>query len=262
MKCRNPTRVACFLTMCFLMVLPYSSPAEESRIVNIIENDWPPFYFAGKPESKGMARELLEMCIPKTGFDYKFTFYPVKRMYAYLEKGEIDVAVFSYKTSRESFVIYGKEPIFSSGYRPVVRAGENIEIRSIRDFDDLRVGHLIGLKYSEKFLAYIEKREKAGTLVTATAGNSCIRMLLAGMIDVFVDTRETILWRAKQLNALDKIRIVDLDIRSRDYFVTLSKNTKIVKDGNRFLKEIDQCLGTAKKDGEYDDIAAKYGLKE
>lgn len=244
------------------MICPTWPRAGENPVLNIVENDWPPFYFKEKPGPKGMARELLEKCVPEAGYRYRFDFYPVKRMYDYLEKGKLDVALFSYKKSRESFLLYGKEPLFYSGYRPVVLAGDDIEIRSIRDFDSLRLGHLAGLKYSGEFLAYVENREKAGRLVTVSTGDSCIRMLLAGMIDVYVDTRETILWRAKQMNALDKIRILDFDIRTRDYFVTVSKQSKNVKDGNHFLEAIDQCIRTAKKDGTYDNIAAKYGLRE
>lgn len=235
--------------------------AQQVTTLNIVENDWPPYFFAGKKDlPQGIAKELLKLCIPGT-YNYSFKFFPVKRMYAYLENGQLDMALFSYKKQRTSFLVYGKEPLFSSSYRPVVLQGKNIRINSIKDFDSLRLGHLAGLKYSKDFFEYIEKRKQAKNLIIATTGNSCIRMLLEGIIDVFVDTRETILWRAKQIDILDKIKILDYDIQTRDYFVTISKASNLVKDKRDFLNKIDLCIKSSKENGQYKMITEKYGWK-
>ncbi len=152
-----------------LFASPQTGKAAEPQTLNIIENDWPPYYFADKSdEFEGFAKELLKMIISETEYTCKFTFYPVKRMYLYMEKGKLDIALFSYKKERESFVVYGKEPLFTSGYRPIVLAESDNKIRSLKDFDTLRIGHLAGLKYSRSFLEYVEKRKRAGTLVTTT----------------------------------------------------------------------------------------------
>ena len=235
--------------------------AGENTVLRIIENDWPPYYFKSKSEHlPGFAREILGHCIPQLGFQPEFTFYPVKRMYAYLEKGELDIALFSYRKSREDLVYFGQEPLFVSGYRPVVRAGSHIRVQSLSDFDALKIGHLAGLKYSKDFYSYIEKRRDAGTLVTSITGDSCMRMLIEGMIDIFVDTENTVKWRAKQMGVTDKIQILPYDIRTREYFVTLSKTTPRIADKVEFLKQLDNCLRTIKTNGKYREIAARYGL--
>jgi len=253
--------LVCVAAGLLLLVDSQNGEAGESRVLNIIENDWPPYYFAGKSNKpEGFAKELLKNCIPEKEYSSQFNFYPVKRMYAYLETGKIDIALFSYKKKREAIVHYGKEPIFSSGYRAVVLADSDIQIRDIKDFDKLRIGHLAGLRYSKSFLEYIEKRKEEGTLTVTTLGNSCLKMLLAGMIDVFVDTSDTTLWRAKQMNALDKIRIVDFDIQTKDYFVTVSKQSTVIKDKVYFLEKIDQCVRETKQDGRYIKISEKYGI--
>lgn len=251
------------LTFALIFFLQAAAPAAAGQgVVTIVENDWPPYYFGGKPGTPaGIAKELLLLCLPETGYTPSFNFYPVKRMYAYLEKGLIDIAVFSHKKERESFLLYGKEPLFSSGYRPVVRAGSNIRIAAIKDFDGLRLGHLAGLRYSKAFKAYVEQRERAGTLVTATTGDSCLRMLLAGMIDVFVDTEDTVLWRAKQADALGDIKILDFDIRTSPYYVTVSRQSAGIEDKALFLNRLDETLRAAKKDGRYAAIVEKYGRK-
>lgn len=253
-------KVFVVLLACFISAFsPKSSSADEADTLKISENDWPPYFFAGKADSpEGIAKELLKMCISDTGYAYKFNFYPVNRMYSYLEDGKIDIAVFSYKKDREAFLIYGKEPIFSSGYSPFVLASGNIRISSIKDFDNLRIGHLAGLKYSESFLKYIESRKD---IVVTTVGDSCLKMLLSGIIDVFVDTKDTVLWRAKQMNVSDKIRVSGFEIQSSDYFVTVSKKSAVINDGEDLLKRIDRCLKAAKSDGRYAKIFDKYGIR-
>ncbi|NJL60270.1 MAG: hypothetical protein HC887_12215 [Desulfobacteraceae bacterium] len=43
-----------------------------------------------------------------------------------------------------------------------------------------------------------KSEEKKGNLVIATTGDSCLRMLLSDMIDIFVDTKDTTLWRCQK----------------------------------------------------------------
>lgn len=249
--------VACFITFSSFRV----AGAQEPTILRIIENDWPPYYFENKPDSlPGFAREILNICLPQMGYQPEFTFYPVKRMYAYLEQGQLDIALFSYRKSREDLVYFGHEPLFVSGYRPVVRTGSGIRINTLSDFDDLKIGHLAGLKYSESFLGYIEKRGKESTLITSTTGDSCLRMLTEGIIDIFVDTEDTVRWRAKQMGLTGKIAILDYDIRTSPYFVTISKASPRIADKVVFLEQLDNCLRHIKTDGRYQEIASKYGL--
>ena len=237
--------------------------AEVSPPIVVVENDWPPYYFADKPDKpEGFAKELLKMCLPATGYKFIFKYYPVKRMYSYLEKGEIDLAIFSYKESRESFVMYGREPLFSSGYRPIVLAGSGVDIRSLGDFDKLKLCHLAGLQYSDSFHEYIENRKKAGDLVTTTMGDSCLKMLLEGMVDVFVDTQASVLWRAKQTNTLNRIKVINYDIQTKKYYVTVSRQSKVIKDKKVFLDTLDQCIRTARENGRLRTLAEKYGMEE
>jgi polar amino acid transport system substrate-binding protein len=248
-----------FLGLSFLIISPV--PAETKKII-VIENDWPPYYFGRNSfELPGFARELIDNCIGRTGYTADYRFYPVKRMYFYLEKGDIDIALFSYRKSREDLVFYGKEPLFSSGYRPVVRKYSGISIQSLKDFDPLRLGHLAGLRYSPEFFEYVRKRGEEGTLVTTTVENGSLRMLLKGMIDVFVDTRDSVIWRARRMGVTDKIEILDYDIKTSDYFVTISKNSPRIDHPRKVLDILDSCFEEMKTSGLYFEIAGKYGIQ-
>lgn len=244
-------------------MVPFSTA--ETGVQNeiiIVENDWPPFLLGKSNETfPGFAKELLTTCISKTDYKPVFIFFPIKRMFAYLKTGEADLAIFSHKKARESFLLYGKTPLFTTGYRPIVRADSNIQIQTLADFDKLRLGHLAGLKYSPKFYEYITKREKSSNLITTTMGNSTQKMLLEGIIDIYVDTRESALWRAKQHNVEDQIRILDFDIKTSNYFVTISKKSPRITSQSKLLDSIDSCVTNLRTTGRYDIIAAKYGIQ-
>lgn len=228
----------------------------------VIENDWPPYYFGKNRDTlPGFARELIEHCSSEAGIAPQFHFFPVKRMYSYLKKGEIDIAIFSYKKSREDFVYYGTESLFTSGYRPVVLKDSGITIEKMRDFDALKLGHLAGLIYSPDFLSYINQRKKNNTLITTTIGGATLKMLLEGIIDVYVDTRDTVLWRAKQEDVRDRLSIIDFDIKTSNYFLTISKNTQRIADPKSVLDRFDACIKSSKDNGSYSTIARKYGIE-
>lgn len=254
------------LVVCSFLCFIFSSPGLNAleppspQQVIIVENDWPPYFFGGSQELPGFAKELLQACIPDTGYSPSFQFYPPNRMYAYLQQGEIDIALFSHRKEREDFVMYGKESLFASSYRPVVRQDSDIKILTLNDFDNLRIGHLAGLKYSPTFQEYIVRREKEGSLTTTTGGDSALKMLLEGIIDVFVDTQDTVLWRAKEMGALQRIRIVEFDIKSSNYFITASKKSPRIQKQQDFLNTFDTCLAAMKQNGRYSTIAKKYGI--
>jgi ABC-type amino acid transport substrate-binding protein len=182
-------------------------------------------------------------------------------MFTYLEEGKIDVNVMSRTAEREAYAGYGRETMFSSSYRPFVRADRNHDIRSLQDLDGLRVGHLAGLECSPAYRSYIDARIAEGTVVVTTTQESLIRMLLADRIDVFVLPRESLSWRVHTMGARDQIRSIDLDIRTSDYYVTVSRNSELVADNGVFLEAMDACLIQAKRDGSHARILHRYGIE-
>ncbi|MFC1850860.1 substrate-binding periplasmic protein [candidate division CSSED10-310 bacterium] len=247
-----------FLVLVFLISPPAAVSAEDV-VLMLSNNNWPPFFFGRESDTeKGIAREILEHCLTKMGYAFEFKFYTLRRMHHYMEQGKLDIAIYSYKKSREAYLIYGQEPLFSAVYRPIVRADSDIKISSISDFDNYKLGHLAGLQYSDEFFEYTMKRAKEGTLVIMPSEEVVLDLLLKQHIDVFVSTDTSILYRAKQRGILDKIKILDFEIRTSIYRVTFSKKSKSIKNKKDFLKQLDQCIRTLKAEGHYKKILDKY----
>lgn len=245
----------------FLLLFFSTQVIAEKAAVKLNDNDWPPFFFGGEYNdisSKGIGKEVLDRCLPSTGYEHEYTFYPIARMRKYMEEGKLDINIYSYRPSRESFLVYGKESIFSAGYRPVVRKNQNITINSIADFDKYQLGHLLGLRYSPEFYEYVMLRHEQERLITTTRSSYVLKMLMSEQIDVFVGISQSALWYAKEAGVTHQIEVLDFDIKTSDYFVTLSKRSNRVKDKALFLSQVDQCIRTIKDNGEYKRILDRY----
>ena len=242
-----------------IIIFSFSIARLEAQEIVINDPDWPPFFFAGRKDNQdGFAKEVLETCMKKVQKPYKFKYFPLNRLLLGVKEGFIDVNIYSRKDDRLDYLHYGGQALFKLSYRPIVRKDSSIDIKSIKDFDSLRLGHQIGFRYSDEFLRYIDSRRANGTLDQAPTNESNVLKLIHGRIDVFVTTIASIQSVARKLNVQDKIKILDFNIRESNYYVTVSKKTKTIDDPQRFLKIIDTCILNLQAQGEYCRLAKKY----
>ena len=233
----------------------------ETLPILISDNDWKPWYFAGKNDGlSGFAKDVIRRCVRQSGYEPRFRHYPIERMRSMMKNGRMDASIFSFKPHRKSFLVYSKQPLFREFYVPFVRANSTIQIKKISDFDNLRLGHLNGLTYSREFFAYIQKRRNSKTLDVTTSSDGNLQKLVTGKIDVFVDTVSSVRWHAAGMGLADQIRSVPHVIRSADYFFTLSRKGGVIRDKTAFIGEFDACVRGLKKSDQYRRMAAKYGM--
>ena len=124
-----------WFTVILLLVLNQGAWANQ-KIVNINDINWPPYFFIDNQTKKytlGIGKEILNHCIKQAGYEVNYIRLPIKRTHHYMKQGILDITVYSYNKSREDFLLYSKEPIFSSEYGFLVRADSNIEINTIDD---------------------------------------------------------------------------------------------------------------------------------
>ena len=242
-----------------------SSHGTSQPAIIINDSNWPPYFFAGaSDEPPGFAKDLLQRCLPVTGWKADFQAQPISRMRKLIEHGDLDINIYSYEKSRESFLIYGKEILFTSEYRPIMRTGTNISIKKIDDFDNLRLGHFNGLSYSAEFKAYVDKRQAEGRLDITDSERANLLKLTSNRIDVSVNNVLSTYWYAKKLGILDKIKVLDFTIKRGDYFVTFAKASKRLSkvQAQRFLSAIDGCVRILKKNKDYDVLRERYGVDD
>jgi polar amino acid transport system substrate-binding protein len=248
-------RAILVLVLCFSQVLSIQAgertflPLAPIRI-NIPE--FAPYFF--KDESgaySGITTKILVECLQDSKRPVVFLNLPIERIQVSMQSGEIDINTYSYKKERESFVDYSQEELFRTEYRPFVRADSSIAIQNVRDFDRLKLGHILGLTYAREFMQYVEKRQAAGTLDSATTTEQNLRKLLAGRLDIFVSAVEPTLFVAQRLGVRSKIKTLNWIAHDGHYFATVSKKSPRISHRASFLADLNACLATMKKDGRF-----------
>lgn len=246
----------------FSLMLSVNANAAQNVIINDV--DWPPYFFIGeKAPQQGLGKELLNLCIQQIGYKIEYRRLPIKRTHVYMEHGDIDVTVYSYRKTREKFLLYSKESIFRSNFGFMVKANSGIVINDLKDLAPFKIGRLAGLSYTPELMAIIKNKEAKNQVVTGYNSVSMFSQLLAQVprFDIIANSKSTFYWQAKALGVSEKVKVLDYNIKSKDYFVTVSKKSKNIANGEKFLKKIDLCLKMLKNNGKYDAILAEYGFQ-
>ena len=247
----------------FLVFLGFAPFLYANKLI-LNDIDWPPYLFPeSKNELSGLGKDVLNECLPKKDFRLKYEKLPVKRTHLDMQTGKIDISLYSYKKERETFLIYGKVPIFTTEYGFAVRANSNIDIQKIEDLEPLRIGNLAGLTHTPILLAMIEKKRIKGEISEGYSIDAMFAQLLSSTprFDIMPNTKQTFFWRAKSLGVSDKIKVPKFTVAYKDYFVTVSKNSKNISDIPSFLANLDLCITQMRDDGRYTLILKKYGLE-
>ena len=115
----------------------------------IIINDihWPPYFMINAvEEGSGLAKDIITLCLPRIGHKATFNELPIKRTHHFMQMGEIDITVYSYKEKREEILYYGKEVLFNSEYGFMVRKNSEIKIDKLTDVKPLCYWAFSGVK--------------------------------------------------------------------------------------------------------------------
>lgn len=236
---------------------PGIRPAGAAETLNVAATDWPPFMF----EDGGLFRDITEVCLTEAGWQTRFSRVSIEQIYDGLRSGLLDVHVMSRRADREAFVDFGREVLYADAYRPVVRAGSGIAIDAVEDFDGLRLGHLEGLRYSEEFLDYVNRRRLKGDLVVAGSNEELMRLLLGGSVDVFVNLGSTATSIARDLGARERVELLPFAVKENEYAFAVSTKSRRVADRPALLAAADRCVAAMKEDGRYARLLAEYGLE-
>jgi ABC-type amino acid transport substrate-binding protein len=182
-----------FKILLFLIFWGFAPFLYANRLI-LNDIDWPPFLF---PESKnqlsGLGKDILNECLPKQNFTIEYIKLPVKRTHLYMQSGELDISLYSFKKEREAFVVYSKVPVFTTEYGFAVRSDSNIDIKKIEDLDDLIIGHLAGLSHTPEISTVIEKKRLNGQLSEGRNIDAMFAQLLSSTprFDIMANNKQT-----------------------------------------------------------------------
>jgi polar amino acid transport system substrate-binding protein len=210
----------------------------------------------------GFGKDIINLCLQRQGHQVKYHELPIKRTHHFMEVGEVDIAVYSYKEKRKEILYYGKEVLFESEYGFMVRANSDIKIDNLVDLEPYVMGHLAGLSYTPELKKIIDDKAEIGEVVIGYSLQSMFSQLLTTpqRFEIMADSKNTFYWQAKNLGVADKIKVLDYNIKNKAYYITVSKRSKNIKNPKGFLDEVDDCLRDIKTSGVFKTILARYGV--
>jgi polar amino acid transport system substrate-binding protein len=235
--------------------------ANEKIIINDV--NWPPYFIIDAEKGRaGLAKEIINSCLQRIGYQAKYHELPIKRPHHFMEAGEIDITVYSYKAEREKILYYGKEVLFNSEYGFMVKANSEIKIDDLADLEPYVIGHLAGLSYTPELKKIIDDKAKVDEVVIGFTLEAMFAQLIADIprFEIMANSKSTLFWEAKKLGVSDKIKVLDYKIKNKAYYITVSKHSKNIKSPKEFIAKIDTCLRDIKQNGEYKAIFSRYGI--
>jgi polar amino acid transport system substrate-binding protein len=254
---RKVVIVLYFCTFAFLS----ASTASQTIYINNLE--WPPFFFTQPSnEQLGFGKEILNICLNQNSYLYQYKTLPIKRTHIYMQTGELDVSIYSYKKERNAYMLFAEEPIFTSVYGIASKKSSNLKIEKFDDINNYTIGHLSGLAHTPELLDIIAKKAQKNELSIGLNLDAMFKQMLAipQRFEVMPNSKETFLWRAKQLGISDKITVHDIVFAKKDYFVTVSKLSKNIAQPRKLLNNIDSCIRELKLNGTYRVTSEQYGI--
>ena len=237
----------------------------KARPLTVSAPDWPPFYIHddGNEPYKGMAWDILANCAGQIDKDAVFDMYPIRRMFKYMETGNLDLNIMSFKAERTSTVNYGKEIVFENTYGVWSGASLTAKIKSLTDLNALNVALLIGLHPSEEYKKWLEIRQATPSgkeTLILNEQEQILKMLADNRIDATVGSGPEFRWRARKLGLSTKVRDTGLLIQRQAYFFVVAKESSIYKHHPDILRRLDQCVKDMKKSGAWAKLKEHYQL--
>ena len=236
-----------------------------ARPLTVSSPDWPPFYIqdSEKPLEHGFAGDILDICAAKIDPNADFHAYPIRRMMKYMERGELDINIMSFKPDRALFMDYGKEMVFENSYVVWKRRSLSNSISSIHYLDSLRIAQLVGIRPSDEFREWFDLRLKSKSEIDTLVLNNTdqiVKMLAHDRSDVTVSSLAEMKWRSNKLGLSKYVVNTGLVIKKQDYFLVIAKASPLYKRDPQILNKFDSCVTRLKSTGRWAQLQKYYGL--
>jgi polar amino acid transport system substrate-binding protein len=241
-----------FYTAIFIFVSFFISHVQaQDKPLELYIVNFPPYMIIEGDDFSGIDIEVTQAAFAKMGIQTKILAAPWKRVLKNLEHGRIAGAITCSKnTNRLSFMDYSDE--VSQANRVAVMS-KTTDDSSLKNFEDLNKFKVVALT---DWGTQKELTRKGITHNTTLEMDNGIKSVVYRGIDVFYNSELPTLYRARQLNLLDKIKTKRLaDKTSTSFYLCLSKkftaNTDLIEKFNIGLAKI-------RASGEVAAIQEKY----
>lgn len=225
----------------------------EKQSIKIVTSEWS-LYSSERLDSGGFLSEIATTALTRAGYQVTLDFLPWKRALKLTKKGLADALIgASYTKKRTRYFSY---PEYSWKTEAVFFALKSHQghYQKIEGLCPANIGVFAGSFYIEKF-----KLIKCFNIQTVATIQQNIKKLLAKRIDVFIETKDAVLFHLNKEFSEQASDIIALSpaFKTDKVYIVFSKNTP---NYQQIQANFDATIKAMQTDGTYLNILKKHGI--
>ncbi len=221
----------------------------------IVTEPWEPYVFDVGSPLKGMDYEVVEAVFREMKIPVKVEFYPFKRALMMVQKKSADAILDLMVTpERKEFLFFPDEYISASPTTLFFRHRQMPKFETLADLSGYVMGTQLGFDYPKEVVNAPLTKAEAPSL------DSNLQKLILKRIDVLVDNRTVVLYKAHQMGLLNEITYDPRPLGNPEEALNFLGFAK-KKGYDQLAERFSAALKVFKTSKEYRAILAKYAQK-
>ncbi len=245
-----------FIFLSIFLGLIFSVPVfAEKQQITILTAEWSPYNSEQLP-SGGFLSEIVTTALARAGYQTTLEFLPWKRALKLTQIGKADALIGASYTKER--VIYFSYPNYSWKTSGQFFAHKNhqFKYKKVEDLCPAKLGVFSGSPYIEAFNAI-----KCFDIQPVATIQQNIKKLLSKRIDIFIETKESVLFYLKTEfpERIDEIVALSPSFKTDEIYVVFSKK---LQNYQKVQADFDAEIKTMQADGSYSAILKKHGIEQ
>lgn len=239
------------LSVVFSLLIDYAS----ARPLRLVTLEYPPYVYSKGDHVEGVATRVVKEAFTRINQPITIEILPWARSIRYVETGNADAIYTVFKThERTQFADYIDQVLFDQAVSFFMKKGNTIkyqgDMASLKQYSFCVV---IDISYGAKFDRAVKDKVLTKIYQTRSA-QQCVKMLLQGRVDLWVNNLFGALWVAKSMGVSSEIVALEPAIQSTPSYIAFSKKNGLIDVRDKFDRAIQQM----KQDGTYQSTVEDY----
>lgn len=247
-----------FLTLCCLAVLPAS--AQEQKVITIAADVWCPINCQPGSARPGVGIELVQKIFEPLGYRINYVIMPWSRALEAIHNGGADALVGAGR-SDDATLVFPTHPIYNITDDFYALKQNSWRYNGVQSLLGNHVGIIKGYGYVPEIDGYIRSHRSTPSAVQEASGDDAltqnIQKLLAGRIDILIESAPVMNYTLRQMQLQDKIEWRG-GIPQDPIFIAFSP---VLTNSQQLARAYDEGIERLRAAGTLESLYTPYGLK-
>lgn len=247
------------LGIAFFLAAPARAEDQPAKKLTIAADAWCPINCDPSDNDPGIGIELAKRIFEPLGYEINYVITPWARALEEVRSGKVD-AVVGANTSDDATLIFPTSPVAEVTDDFYTRDDKVFDFKDVNSLAGKRLGTIKDYGYDETLNAFIEAQKKSPGMIQEVSGDTAldqnIKKLLAGRIDVLVESGIVMNYKIRQMDMEQKIRHVGSVPQGHVYLAF----SPALPESQNMAKAFDEGYALLDKSGDLSAIKEKYGI--